>query len=163
MADDALERELEAQVETLGYELVELERSGSKSRPLLRLRIDVPDSGPGRGVTHEDCIRVTRALRPVLDGHDELGRYELEVSSPGLERPLVRRRDYERFRGREVALRGKAPLAGRGRRLEGELLDLCEREGEERVRIRLSDGGVVEVPRREIARAHLIYRWEGER
>jgi ribosome maturation factor RimP len=156
-----LEDELEARIAALGYEFVELERAGSRTRPILQVRIDLPGSAPGQGVTLEDCARVTRALEEHLDQLPELGgRYVLEVSSPGVERPLVRRRDFERFAGREVALRGSAPLAGRARRLEGELLGLAEEGGEERIRLRLSDGAVVEVPRDEVTRVHLVYRWE---
>jgi ribosome maturation factor RimP len=91
---DEIERELEGRVEGLGYELVELRWGGSGRRPLLKLRIDRPDSAPGRGVTVEECASVSRALEPWLDGHEELSeRYVLEVSSPGVERPLVRARD----------------------------------------------------------------------
>jgi ribosome maturation factor RimP len=104
---------------------------------------------------------VTRGLEEFLDQESGLeGRYLLEVSSPGVERPLVRSRDFERFAGQEVALRGNAPLAGRARRLEGELLGLVVEEGEERVRLRLSNGDEVDVPRAEIVRAHLVYRWD---
>lgn len=160
MSPDQLEESLETRVEALGYELVELERAGSSSRPILRVRIDLPDSSPGQGVTLEDCTRVTRELEAFLDQQAELGsRYVLEVSSPGVERPLVRRRDFERFAGQEVALRGNATLAGRARRLEGELLGIVESEGKELIRLRLSNGDVVEVPRQEVARAHLVYRW----
>lgn len=156
-----MEDELEARIGALGYEFVELERAGSRTRPILRVRIDLPESAPGQGVTLEDCARATRALEEYLDQLPELGgRYVLEVSSPGVERPLVRGRDFERFAGREVALRGSAPLAGRSRRLEGELLGLVEEGGEERIRLRLNDGAVVEVPRGEVARVHLVYRWE---
>ncbi len=160
MSPDKLEEVLATRVEALGYEFVELERAGSRSRPILRVRVDLPGSRPGQGVTLEDCARVTRELEALLDQEPELGeRYVLEVSSPGVERPLVRRRDFERFAGREIAIRGSATLAGRARRLEGELLGLVEESGEERVRLRLSDGDVVDVPRAEIARAHLVYRW----
>ena len=87
------------------------------------------------------------------------GRYVLEVSSPGIERPLVRRRDFERFAGEEIAIRGRAPLAGRGRRLEGELLGVVDEAGEERIRLRLPDGAVVDITRADITRAHLVFRW----
>lgn len=141
--------------------MVELERAGSASRPILRLRIDLPESAPGKGVTVEDCARVTRELEGFLDELPELGqRYVLEVSSPGIERPLVRRRDFERFAGREVALRGKSVLAGRARRLEGELVGLVEEGGAEMIRLRLNDGDVVDVPRSDVKRAHLVYRWD---
>src|SRR5690606_5489577 len=130
-------------------------RTGTRARPILRLRIDREDSEPGKGVTVEDCARVTRELEPYLDGRPELGeRYVLEVSSPGVERPLLRRRDFERFAGHEIAVR-----AGRSRRLEGELLGLVGESDDERVRLRLNDGEVIEIPRREIDRAHLVFRW----
>jgi len=169
MSMDPLESEIERQVEALGYEFVELERAGSRTRPILRLRIDLPEErkevdehGRPRGVTVEDCARVSRAIEPLLD-QAELGtggRYVLEVSSPGVERPLVKRRDWERFTGREIAIRGHGALAGRGRRLQGELLGLVDRDGEEVVRLRLENGEEIEVPRSEIARAHLVFRWE---
>jgi ribosome maturation factor RimP len=160
MNPDQLEEVLATRVESMGYEFVELERAGARSRPILRVRIDLPDSRPGHGVTVEDCARVTRELESYLDQQPELGgRYVLEVSSPGVERPLVRSRDFERFAGHEVAVRGGEILAGRARRLEGELLGLVEVDGEEQVRLRLNDGEVVTLPRAEITRAHLVYRW----
>src|SRR5690606_14657058 len=123
-------------VEELGFEFVELERAGSKARPILRLRIDRPGATPGNGVTVEDCTRVSRALEAWLDGEDVLGgRYVLEVSSPGIERPLVKRRDFERFTGEEIAVKGRGPLAGRGRRLEGELLGVVDAGAVEQVRL----------------------------
>lgn len=159
MVGDGLERELSARTEALGFELIELERAGSRSRPVFRLRIDRPDATPGQGVTLDDCAAVSRALEPLLDDDDSVGdNYVLEVSSPGVERPLVRPRDFERFAGHEVALIGQAPLAGRGRRLEGELLGYAA-DGEARVRLRLDDGDIVDIPRDEVARAHLIFRW----
>ncbi|HEY8469510.1 MAG TPA: ribosome maturation factor RimP [Longimicrobiales bacterium] len=165
MDGDSFERELESRLEELGFELVELERAGSRARPILRLRIDVADGGAGgprRAVTVEDCARVSRALEPYLDARGDLGdRYVLEVSSPGLERPLVRARDFERFTGEEIAVIGHRPLAGRGRRLTGRLLGLVG-NGEERVRLRLENGEELEIPRAEIARAHLVFRWKGQ-
>jgi ribosome maturation factor RimP len=166
MSDETLARQVEQRVEALGYELVELERAGSKARPILRVRIDVPGgaAAPTAGVTVADCTRVSRELERYLE--DEAGiaeRYTLEVSSPGVERPLIRPSDFERFKGQEVALRGHGPLAGRARRLEGELLGREERDGVELVRIRLTDGTEVEVARAEIARAHLVFHWKDRR
>jgi ribosome maturation factor RimP len=161
MADDGFERELEARVEALGFEFVELERAGSRARPVLRIRIDRPDAVPGQGVTLDDCTRVSRSLEQYLDQESDLAeRYVLEVSSPGVERPLVRPRDFERFAGREVALVGHGPLAGKGRRLEGELLGLTGEPQSERDRLRLESGEVLDIPRADIARAHLIFRWQ---
>ena len=87
-------------------------------------------------------------------------RYVLEVSSPGVERPLVRSGDFERFAGKKIAVKGPAPLAGRATRLEGELLGLArEGAGEERVLLCLPDGDEVEIPRTEIAGARLVFEW----
>lgn len=163
MGNQALEREIEQRVEELGFELVELEQAGTARRPILRLRIDRLPSAAEAGLTLDDCTRVSRALEAALDARPDLSpTYVLEVSSPGVERPLVRSRDFERFSGREVALSGREPLAGRSRRLVGELLGLAGEGPEERVRLRLADGAEVEVPRSEITRAHLVFRWGGE-
>ncbi len=96
----------------LGYELVDLEASRSG---LMRVFIDSP-----RGITVDDCARVSNHLTRALavEGID----YErLEVSSPGLDRPLKRIEDYARFAGREATVKLKLPLDGR-RRFEGRLL-----------------------------------------
>jgi ribosome maturation factor RimP len=116
-----LEHIISERVEALGYELVELERAGSGARPILRVRIDVAggsDPDPGsEGVTVDDCTRVSRALEEFLDDAEGVAdRYVLEVSSPGVERPLVRTRDYERFAGREVGVKTSRPLSGGSRR-----------------------------------------------
>lgn len=157
-----IERELADRVEGLGYELVEVHWGGSGQRPQLKLRIDRPDSGPGTGVTVDECARVSRALEPWLDGHEALSdRYVLEVSSPGVERPLVRERDFDRFRGERVVVSGKEVLAGLSTRLEGELLGLEAVGSEaEAVRLRLSGGKEVSVPRSAIRKAHLLFEWK---
>ena len=98
-------------LEGLGYELVDIESSRSG---LLRIFIDSP-----RGITVEDCARVSHHLTRALtvEGID----YErLEVSSPGLDRPLKRLADYERFAGREASIKLKLPRNGQ-RRFEGRL------------------------------------------
>ncbi len=157
-----IEAELEGRVEDLGYELVEVRWGGSGRRPQLKLRIDRPDSGPGEGVTVEECAFVSRALEPWLDQHEALSeRYVLEVSSPGLDRPLVKSRDFERFRGERVAVIGRDVLLGLATRLEGELLGLEDGgPGAESIRIRLPDGKEVGVPRSEIRKAHLVFEWK---
>lgn len=107
---DAVDRTVTA----LGYELVDSERS---ARGLLRIYIDRQpghsyDTGPGEFVTVDDCEKVTRQLQHVLEV--EGCAYErLEVSSPGLDRPLKREADYRRFAGQEIELTLKAPLQGR--------------------------------------------------
>jgi ribosome maturation factor RimP len=99
-------------LEGLGYELVDLESSRSG---LLRVFIDSP-----RGISVEDCARVSNHLTRAfaVEGID----YErLEVSSPGLDRPLKRIEDFERFAGREASIKLKLPRDGR-RRFEGKLV-----------------------------------------
>lgn len=161
MEDKALEREIEGQVEALGFELVEAERGGSKTRPLLRLRIDRPDSEPGKGVSLGDCAAVSRAVEQYLDTRQDLGeRYVLEVSSPGIERPLVKARDYQRFAGKLVALKMQNPIEKHEKRIEGVLLGLDEAD---RVRLEMPDGGVVVVPRSEVVRAKLVFKWEDDK
>lgn len=162
MSDKKLEEVLEERTEALGFELVELERTGSRNRPVLRVRVDRPDSTPGHGVGLEDCVRISRSLEEYLDALETLpGNYVLEVSSPGVERPLVRRRDFDRFTGHDIVVKGYAPLVGRGKRLEGELLGLVDGPDGETVRLRLEDGEEVEVARKDIARAHLVFHWNG--
>jgi ribosome maturation factor RimP len=113
-------------------------------------------------VTVADCAVVSRALEPWLDGFEGLSdRYVLEVSSPGVDRPLVRGRDFERFRGEQVAVKGHEVLLGRSNRLEGELLGLTGEGSEaEAVLLRLSDGEEVRIPRAEIRKAHLVFKWK---
>jgi ribosome maturation factor RimP len=159
---DPLEREIEDRVEQLGFDLVDLERAGSAARPILRLRIDRSASEAGEGVTVEDCRAVSRALEASLDERPDLpARYVLEVSSPGVERPLVRPGDFERFAGQEVAVFGRAELQEGVKRLEGVLLGLDWSDTGERVRLRLSDGSEVHIPRDRIKKIHLVFRWGG--
>jgi ribosome maturation factor RimP len=161
---EELEREIERRVEALGYEFVELERAGSKARPILRLRVDVPGSQPGAGVSVADCTRISRALEEYLDEAGSVSeRYVLEVSSPGVERPLTRPADFDRFAGQEVAVKLAAKLPDGSKRVEGELLGRHEQDGQERIRLRRADGSEIDIPRADVARAHLIFRWKDRR
>jgi ribosome maturation factor RimP len=161
VSDGGLAADIGRRVDELGYELVELEVAGHRARPILRVYIDRPDSVPGEpSVTLDDCTGVSRALEPMLDAREDLSdRYVLEVSSPGVERPLVRPRDWARFAGEPVSVRGKGPLAGKARRLEGELLGLKGGSGEETVGLRLPGGEEVEFPLAEVEKANLVFRW----
>ena len=152
-----IENGLENQVADLGFELVDLDWAGSSVRPVLRLRVDKYDSVPGRGLTVEDCARISRELEPWLDSHESLSeRYVLEVSSPGVDRPLKQAGDFNRFRGEQVVLQGHEILAGRNKRLQGELLGLEVTA----VRLRLLDGEEIAVPKSEIRKAHLVFKWK---
>jgi ribosome maturation factor RimP len=110
---------LEPVVGGLGYELVELEFNPSAGRALLRAFIDRCDGEP---VTLDDCEAVSRALESVLDAGNVIPRaYQLEVSSPGFDRPLRTQAHFERQVGNEVRLETAVPLEGR-RRFRGRLL-----------------------------------------
>ena len=100
-----------------GLEVVDVEfRGGGKSR-MLRVFIDKPG-----GVTHEDCANLSRDVGTILDVEDAVpgGSYLLEVSSPGLDRKLVRPADYERFAGSRVRVKTRSPVEG-SRLFEGRL------------------------------------------
>jgi ribosome maturation factor RimP len=100
-----------------GLEVVEVElRGGGKSR-MLRVFIDKPG-----GVTHEDCANLSREVSTILDVEDAVpgGSYVLEVSSPGLDRKLVRPADFVRFSGSKVRIATRAPVNG-SRNFEGRL------------------------------------------
>lgn len=157
-----LEREIDERLGRMGFELVSLDRGGGHRKPLLRMRIDrVAGPADGSAVSVEDCARVTRSLREWLEGRSDIpGDYDLEVSSPGVERPLVRPRDYERFAGREVRLKGYGPLTEGRKVLEGELEGLTGGD-EPRVALR-TNGERVTVPLASIASATLVYRWEDD-
>jgi ribosome maturation factor RimP len=164
-ADDGLAAAIESRVEELGFELVELEVAGNRARPILRVYLDRPDSAPGQpAVSLDDCTAVSRALEPMLDARPGLSeRYLLEVSSPGVERPLTRPRDWTRFAGQEVSVRGRNTLAGKARRLQGELLGLTRGDdGVDTVALRLPDGEEVGFPLADVDKAHLVYRWGGK-
>ncbi len=108
----ALTTEVSARLADLGFELVDIRAGGTTARTRLQIRIDWRDAVPGRGVTVDDCATVSRALEQWLDAAGQLGpRYVLEVSSPGIERPVRQREHWERFAGRDVTVR----VPGRGR------------------------------------------------
>ncbi|NIN11575.1 MAG: ribosome maturation factor RimP [Gemmatimonadales bacterium] len=98
-----LTTEIRARVGALGYDLVDLRKRGSGRRVWLQIRVDRRDSQPGQGITVEECAAVSRSLEAWLDSEQILGpRYVLEVSSPGIERPVRWREHWERFIGRQV-------------------------------------------------------------
>lgn len=101
---------IEPTVDRLGYDLVAIEWTGGNSRSIVRVSIDRPSSVTGEdgetGVTARSCARVSRAIEPLLDAADPIkGSYTLEVSSPGIERPVQRLSDFVRFAGYNIRLR----------------------------------------------------------
>jgi ribosome maturation factor RimP len=110
-----LEQQVAESLAALGFELVEFRVGGSARRPLLSVRIDRADSAPGHGVTVDDCAVASRTLEAWLDREGVGGgRYILEVSSPGVDRPLRTIGDWQRFTGSAVDVL-IPPLGGRFR------------------------------------------------
>lgn len=92
------------------FELVDVEITGQARRAVVRVLIDTPG-----GVTHGDCVRVSRILGDHLDAESAVMpvSYVLEVSSPGIDRPLKKRADFERFRGEQAAVTTRNKIQGR--------------------------------------------------
>ena len=141
---------LEPVVDSLGYELVLLEFVGQGRAATLRLFIDAPD-----GIAVEDCEKVSREVAATLDVEDPITQaYQLEVSSPGLDRPLVKPQHFERFCGESARIETFAPIDGR-RRFRG-VLEGCE-NGVVRLR---TDQGDFALPLSAIERARLVPTFE---
>ena len=110
--DDNLAAEVEDRVKMLGFDLIDLRKKGSARRVILEVRVDLLDPESGNGVTVDHCTTVSRGLEEWLDEVGVLGEnYVLEVSSPGIERPVRLARHWRRHVGEEVRVR----LPGRGR------------------------------------------------
>lgn len=146
-----VERMLSPMIEDMGYALVRVRMMGGQHRPTLQV---MAERGDGAEMSVEDCASLSRAISALLDVEDPIASsYVLEVSSPGIDRPLVRRADFERFAGHEARLKTVRPIDGR-RRFGGRLLGL---EGDV-VRIQLTDGSerVADIPFAEVAEAKLV-------
>lgn len=108
-------------VEALGFELVDVEITGSHN-VVLRVYIDSPD-----GITVDNCADVSYQVSAILDVEDPLsGHYTLEVSSPGLDRPLVKPADFARHVGETIKVKMREPLAGR-KNFKGDLIEVAEK------------------------------------
>ncbi len=149
---EALLTEVRSRAEALGFELVDLRKRGSGNRLSLQVRIDRPESGLGKGVTADDCATVSRALEAWLDESGALGpRYVLEVSSPGIERPVRWAQHWERFQGHEV--RVKLPDRGRVKATIVRLVD------DDTVALMLENGEEVTVALEQAQDATLVVDW----
>jgi ribosome maturation factor RimP len=130
----------------MGFELVRV--AMSRGGGTLQIMIEPAD---GRPMDVEDCATLSRALSAVLDVEDPIpSAYTLEVSSPGIDRPLTREKDYIRWAGHLVRMETTQPIEGR-RRFKGTLLGLENGT----VRIRLDDGTEADVPLSVVLRAKL--------
>ena len=130
-----------------GVELVHVEYQGESQGRILRLYVD-----RSPGVTLEDCTNISRQLGDVLDVElDDIGPYNLEISSPGLDRPLSREKDFERFKGEGITLQTTHPIDGE-KNFKGILSGLSS--GIVKLMI---EGRMVGIPYPEIHTARLIY------
>jgi ribosome maturation factor RimP len=136
-----------------GLELVHAEVAGPEGKPILRLFIDKPE-----GVTHEDCAAVSLHFGTILDVEDFIhSPYTLEVSSPGLERGLYKRADYERFAGSAAKLRANRAINGQ-RNFRGRIVGI---EGDDLVFEDKTSGRVL-IPLAAVAKANLEIDVEAE-
>lgn len=134
-------------IEAMGYEVVRVRFAGG-GRPVLEIMAEPAD---GSLMTVEACADISRAVSAILDVEDPIAEaYTLEVSSPGLDRPLVKLADFERFAGHEAKIELEAPQDGR-RRFRGPLLGAAG----DSVRIEV-DGDEVELPFAAIRKAKLV-------
>ena len=138
---------IEPTLHDMGFELVRVLMSGGQ-RPTLQVMVERLDQAP---VMLDHCAEISHALSALLDVADPLpGAYRLEVTSPGLDRPLMRRADYERFAGHEARLETELPIEGR-RRFRGRLLGLAG----DQIRLALPEGEM-SIPFDAIKKAKLV-------
>jgi ribosome maturation factor RimP len=140
-------------------ELFELQSRGTRNRPVLDVRVERKD---GAKVTVDDCARASRAIEAKLDqGGIVSDRYVLEVSSPGIERPLRNARDWSKFVGRDAVVTadtvGEAPeLSAREVRIVG----IEGNAGEEIVVLEDAGGAIHRVPLAAVKKARLAFNWK---
>ena len=145
-----LEELIEPLVSDLGYEFVGLELHRQPRHSLLRLYIDAES-----GISLDDCERVSHEVSALMDVEDPIrGTYQLEVSSPGMDRPLFNLPQFNRFAGEEVKITVFAPIDGR-RRFKGKILGVTE----DAVRLE-QDGEEVEIPGDGISKARLVPQFD---
>jgi|TARA_B110000116_G_scaffold269482_1_gene285550 ribosome maturation factor RimP len=146
----------------IGFEPVVIEWTGSLNRPIIRLRIDSLELDPSNsGVTIDDCARASRYLENRLEEKEMMPEtYVLEVSSPGVERPLVRPKDWKRFVGESVMVQTYARNEGERSRFEGQLLGFkSELNNSQSAQILLKDGTELDVQLSDVKKATLLYEW----
>jgi len=149
---ERIERLLEPVALSYGCELVGCEWAFGGGQGILRVLIDKEG-----GVSLKDCEQFSRLIDPVLDVEDLiLPRYNLEVSSPGLDRPLKKLTDFLRFTGQTIRLKTKIPIEHRGH-FKGELKGV---EGEDI--LMETDGVLYRIPHKEVLKANLEVDWATE-
>jgi ribosome maturation factor RimP len=143
------------ELDRLEFDLVDLRRGGSRSRPVYEVRIDRRD---GEKVSLSDCTRVSRALEARLESSASVGeQYVLEVSSPGADRPLRTIEEWRRFAGRRATVTSTLLTGGKQ---EVEILAVVDSEDGPGVELRESKGTVRVVPITAITQARLAFHWK---
>ena len=138
-----------------GIEIVEVDLKGSGRQQLLRLVIDKP-----AGVTHGDCELITRQVGTILDVEDPItGTYEMEVSSPGVERKLRTWQDWERFTGQPVKVVLRQPLVNAEGKEHTHFQGAIASAVEQKITLDLPDGKQINFQFDQIDRAHLKFEW----
>ncbi len=138
-------------VNGMGFDLVEIEHFPNPKHGVLRLFIDKPADSESEGVVIEDCSAVSRQISALIDVEDPIrGKFNLEVSSPGLDRPLRRLQDFQRFTGSLVKLKTVMPLEGQ-RNFKGRLL-----EANEDVVVIETDAEEISLPMSAIEKARVV-------
>jgi ribosome maturation factor RimP len=137
--------------ESEGLELVEVEVKGGGNSRFVRISIDKPE-----GVTHADCELISHQVGTILDVEDVVpgGRYTLEVSSPGVERKLVKPQDYQRFQGKKAKITLRDAVEGR-RNWEGTLAGFDNGD----VALEMEPGKTVRFPYAQVQKASLKFEW----
>jgi len=130
-------------------EIVEVELKGSGRSHLLRIYIDKPE-----GVTHADCEFISRGVSEALDLEDPLpGSYDLEVSSPGVERKLGKWKDWERFTGKKVKVTLQDPADVKN--LDGRIVQVADKT----ITLEIAIGRQVTFPFDQVDHASLKFEW----
>lgn len=145
-----LTTQLDRTLVDLGYELVRIMLFPGRRAATLQIMAERSDRA---AMTVDDCEIITRAISPVLDVADPIkGHYSLEVSSPGIDRPLTRLNDFERFAGFDARVELHLPLPSGAKRLKGCALGIAD----ETVRFRLESGEEIPLAFSNIRQAKLI-------
>ena len=157
--NETLESLVASEIKPLGLELFEFKIGGSKGRPVLDVRVERED---GERVTVDDCAAASRVIETRLDAEDFGGkRYVLEVSSPGIERPLRNAKDWRRFVGANAVVTTNVVGDPAGRRTdEVEIAGVEGDAGQEVVIVHDERGDERRFPLAAVEKARLAFHWE---
>jgi len=134
-------------IEAFGMELLKVEMLTKRKGKILRLYIDKEG-----GVSLNDCIKISRQINPVLDIENVIpGSYTLEVSSPGMDRPLTKEKDFLKYKGKKARIQIKEPIENR-RNFQGKIVDVKEKV----LVFGIEEGKIIEIPLFLIIKANLI-------